>query len=74
MGGVGFGSTSCRQPAALSGAHLAQSPLPARKNLTDAERILEKSKAVTMVGVEEGRGGVPGWWQVGVWREGGSCK
>ena len=36
----GVGTTSCRQPAALSGAHLAHSPLPARENVTDAERIL----------------------------------
>ena len=65
-------TTSCRQPAALSGAHLAHSPLPARENVTDAERILgaeEKAKANTMIGAEGREGGVR--LTAGRWLEGG---
>ena len=61
--------TSCRQPAALNGAHLAHSPLPARENnnrIQKNARGQKEKKTITIVG-----GWVSGWRQVGVWREGG---
>ena len=65
------GCTSCKPPAALSGARLARCPRPAREKVTKLIQMDKKySNPYTMVGA--GEGGVSAWRQVGIRREVGS--
>ena len=65
--GKGVYTTSCMQPAALSGAHLARCPLPLKRIWCWINSWKRVKDYITMV--EEG--GMSGWRQVGLWREGG---